>query len=422
MSGKPALSEAEGPVMAARLYYADAYLREFDARVIEQLTWDGKPAAVLERTAFYPTSGGQPHDTGTLNGVKVVDVVERESDGAVVHVLAGELQGDAVHGEIDRARRFDLMQQHTGQHILSQAFTTALQADTVSFHLGVEVTTVDLNRAPLSEEQLDKAEALANEVVFSNRPVRARFVGREELATLPLRKLPQVAGPIRIVEIADFDWSPCGGTHCRRTGEVGLIKIVRAERRGAETRVHFLCGGRALADYRRKNRLVLDLAARFSVGDWELADAVERLSDEARASRKQVRVLREQLLDYEAAALIAGAEKLGGARVVRQAYTDRTVDEIRHLAQRLTAEPGVIALLGRGSVGGKAQFVFARSADLPHDMNVLLRTACQTVGGGGGGRPNFAQGGGPDGARVEEALAAAWEQISKSANLQISES
>ena len=422
MSGKPALSEAEGPVMAARLYYADAYLREFDARVIEQLTWDGKPAVVLERTAFYPTSGGQPHDTGTLNGVKVVDVVERESDGAVVHVLAGELQGDAVHGEIDWARRFDLMQQHTGQHILSQAFTTALQADTVSFHLGVEVTTVDLNRAPLSEEQLDKAEALANEVVFSNRPVRARFVGREELATLPLRKLPQVARPIRIVEIADFDWSPCGGTHCRRTGEVGLIKIVRAERRGAETRVHFLCGGRALADYRRKNRLVLDLAARFSVGDWELADAVERLSDEARASRKQVRVLREQLLDYEAAALIAGAEKLGGAQVVRQAYTDRTVDEIRHLAQRLTAEPGVIALLGRGSVGGKAQFVFARSADLPHDMNVLLRTACQTVGGGGGGRPNFAQGGGPDGARVEEALAAAWEQISKSANLQISES
>ena len=422
MSGKPALSEAEGPVMAARLYYADAYLREFDARVIEQLTWDGKPAVVLERTAFYPTSGGQPHDTGTLNGVKVVDVVERESDGAVVHVLAGELQGDAVHGEIDRARRFDLMQQHTGQHILSQAFTTVQQADTVSFHLGVEVTTVDLNRAPLSEEQLDKAEALANEVVFSNRPVRARFVGREELATLPLRKLPQVARPIRIVEIADFDWSPCGGTHCRRTGEVGLIKIVRAERRGAETRVHFLCGGRALADYRRKNRLVLDLAARFSVGDWELADAVERLSDEARASRKQVRVLREQLLDYEAAALIAGAEKLGGARVVRQAYTDRTVDEIRHLAQRLTAEPGVIALLGRGSVGGKAQFVFARSADLPHDMNVLLRTACQTVGGGGGGRPNFAQGGGPDGARVEEALAAAWEQISKSANLQISES
>ncbi|RLC64154.1 MAG: alanyl-tRNA editing protein [Chloroflexota bacterium] len=415
----------DAAVMAARLYYADAYLREFDARIIERLTWEGRPAVVLGRTAFYPTSGGQPHDTGTLDGVAVVDVVERESDGAIVHVLAGDLRGDLVHGEIDWARRFDHMQQHTGQHILSQAFTTALQADTVSFHLGAEVSTVDLNRAPLSEDQLDVAETLANEVVFGDRPVRARFVGREELATLPLRKLPQVTGPIRIVEIAGFDWSPCGGTHCRRTGEVGLIKIVRAERRGTETRVHFLCGGRALADYRRKNRLVLDLAARFSVGDWELADAVERLSEEARAIRKQMRVLREQLLDYEAAALIAVAETLAGARVVRQAYTDRTVDELRHLAQRLTAEPGVIALLGQGSVGGKAQFVFARSADLPHDMNALLRTACRTVGGGGGGRPNFAQGGGPDGARVEEALAVAWKQIeqgSKSANRQISES
>jgi alanyl-tRNA synthetase len=407
---------------AARLYYADAYLREFDARVIERLTWNSRPAVILESTAFYPTTGGQPHDTGTLNGVDVIDVVERESDGAVVHVLAGELQGDTVHGEIGWARRFDHIQQHTGQHILSQAFTVALAADTVSFHLGAEVSTVDLNRVSLSEDQLDKAEALANEVVFSDRSVRARFVDREELATLPLRQPPQVAGPVRIVEVAGFDWSPCGGTHCRRTGEVGLIKIVRAERRGAETRVHFLCGERALADYRRKNRLVLDLAARFSVGDWELTDAVERLSEEARANRKQVRAFQEQLLDYEAAALVAGAEKLGGARVVRRAYTDRTVDEIRHLAQRLTAEPGVIALLGQGSVGGKAQLVFARSADLPHDMNVLLRTACRAVGGGGGGRPNFAQGGGPDGARVEEALAAAWEQISKSANLQIGES
>jgi alanyl-tRNA synthetase len=406
-------------VKAARLYYADAYLREFDARVIEQLRWDDRPAVVLERTAFYPTSGGQPHDTGSLNGVDVVDVAEREADGAVVHVLASELHDDAVHGEINWARRFDHMQQHTGQHILSQAFATALGAETVGFHLGAEVSTVDLNRAPLSEEQIDTAESLSNEVVFSDQAVSTRFVDREELATLPLRKSPQVAGPIRIVEVAGFDWSPCGGTHCQRTGEVGVIKVVRAERRGTETRVHFLCGERALADYRRKNRLVLDLAANFSVGDWELAEAVERLSEEARANRKQVRALQEQLLDYEAAALIAGAETLAGARVVRRVYTDRTVDELRHLAQRLTTEPGVIALLGQGSAGSKAQFVFARSEDLPHDMNALLRAACQAVGGGGGGRPNFAQGGGPDGTRVEEALNVAWQQIREITNLQI---
>lgn len=402
---------------AARLYYADAYLREFDARVIERLAWDGRPAVVLERTAFYPASGGQPNDTGTLNGVSVVDVVEREPDGAVVHILASELLEDVVHGELDWSRRFDHMQQHTGQHVLSQAFIVALGVETVGFHLGAEVSTVDLNRAPLSEDQLDAAETLANEAVFSDRPVNTRFVDQDELAMLPLRKLPQMAGPIRIVEVTGFDWSPCGGTHCRRTGEVGVIKVVRAERRGAETRVHFLCGARALADYRRKNRLVLDLAARFSVGDWELTDAVERLSEEAHASRKQVQALQDQLLDYEAAALIAEAEALVGARVVGHVYTDRTVDELRHLAQRLTAEPGVVALLGLGGIGDKAQFVFARSTDLPHDMNALLHTACQAVGGGGGGRPNFAQGGGPDGARVEEALNVAWQRLREITNL-----
>lgn len=401
----------EETAVAARLYYANAYLREFDTRIIERLTWDGRPAVVLERTAFYPTSGGQPNDTGSLAGVRVVDVVEREADGAVIHVLASELPEDVVHGEIDWARRFDHMQQHTGQHILSQAFTIALGADTVGFHLGAEVSTIDLNRAPFSEEHLDQAENLANEVVFGDKPVDVRFVDRKGLGTLPLRKPPQVTGPIRIVEVAGFDWSPCGGTHCQRTGEVGMIKVIRAERRGAETRIYFLCGGRALADYRRKNRLVLDLAARFSVGDWELADAVERLSEEARAHRKQARALQEQLLDYETAALIASAETLAGARVVRRAYPNRSVDEIRLLAQRLTTEPGVIALLGQGSAGEKAQLVFARSVDLAHDMNALLRVACQAIGGSGGGRPNFAQGGGPDGARVEEALNAAWERL-----------
>ncbi len=404
MTGKNAL--------AARLYYTDAYLRVFEAQVIERLTWEGRPAVVLDRTTFYPTSGGQPHDTGDLNGVSVVDVVERESDGAIVHVLEGELPRDNVHGQINWARRFDHMQQHTGQHILSQAFIATLEADTVGFHLGADMSTIDLNRAPLSEKQLEQAETLANEVVFGNKPVHTRFVDKDTLAKLPLRKPPQVSGPVRIVEVEGFDWSPCGGTHCRSTGEVGMIKIVRVERRGAETRVYFLCGRRALADYRRKNHLVLDLAARFSVGDWELSDAVERLSEEARLARKQVRTLQEQLFEYEAASLLAEAETLAGARVIRRVYADRGIEDIRHLAQRLTAEANVIALLGCGSTGNKAQFVFARSADLPHDMNALLRIACKTVGGGGGGRPNFAQGGGPDGGRVAEALEVAWQQLS----------
>jgi len=219
-----------------RLYYSDPYRTEFQARVIERTSVQAQPGVVLDCTCFYPTSGGQPHDEGTLNGVPVINVLERE-DKAIVHVLAAELDADVVHGAIDWQRRFDHMQQHTGQHILSQAFLKMLNAETVGFHLGKEASTIDIDKAPLAAVQLDTVENLANEIVFADLPVKTYFVAEAELANLPLRKLPVVDMPIRIVEVEGFDYSPCGGTHCRRTGEVGLIKITRAERRGQDTRV-----------------------------------------------------------------------------------------------------------------------------------------------------------------------------------------
>jgi len=253
-------------VKTKRLYYDDSYLRHFTAQVVESTKVKGRPAVILDRTAFYPTSGGQPHDRGLINGIPVINVIERK-DGTVVHVLEEPLPGEVttVEGEIDWERRFDHMQQHTGQHILSQACLQRLKAETVGFHLGADYATIDLNKAPLSEKKLEAAEALANAVVFANRPVVARFVSKEELAAMPLRKPPAVEGPIRIVTVEGFDWSPCGGTHVRATGEVGVIKIVRYERRGAETRLTFLCGERAWRDYHQKNRLLRRLATRFSV-------------------------------------------------------------------------------------------------------------------------------------------------------------
>jgi len=236
--------------MTERLHYDDAYLLRFSARVVEHTQWEGRPAVVLDRTAFYATGGGQPHDTGILDGVGVVDVVERESDGAVVHVLAAPLPPGTVdvEGEVDRARRLDLTRQHTGQHIISAAFVEVLGANTVSFHLSADYATIDLDRSPLTAEDLARVEDLANEVVMENRPVISRFVSRDELPALTLRKPLAHAGPVRIVEVPGFDCSACGGTHVRATGELGLIKLVRAERRGTESRVEFLCGGRALAD------------------------------------------------------------------------------------------------------------------------------------------------------------------------------
>lgn len=394
--------------MTERLYYLDPYRLEFEAGVVERTSVGDKPGVVLEGTCFYPTSGGQPHDEGSLNGVPVINVFER-GDKAIVHVLAMDLRDDLVHGVIDWERRFDHMQQHTGQHILSQAFLEILKAETVGFHLGREASTIDVDKAPLAVSQLDRVEDLTNEIVFADRPVKTYLATETELAGLPLRKLPTVEMPIRIVEVEGFDYSPCGGTHCRRTGEVGLIKITRVERRGQDTRVEFLCGGRALADYRSKNRTANDLSNQFSVGSWELAEAVERLAEEAKSSRRELNAAQNRLLDYEAAELLAEAKQQGDIRVVRKAFTDREGEEVRRLALRLMESEGSIALLG--SAGGKAQLFFACSADLPYDMNDLLRGACRVVGGGGGGRRDFAQGGGPDGSKVGEALKIAHETL-----------
>jgi alanyl-tRNA synthetase len=411
--------------MAERLYYDDPYALTFAAWVTERLQWDGALAVVLDQTAFYPTGGGQPHDTGSLNNVPVLDVAEREADGAVVHVIAEPLESDEVQGHVDWDRRFDFMQQHTGQHILSAAFVEMARANTVGFHLSAEYATLDLDRAPLSAKDLTRVENLANSIVFDNRAVVARFVQDEEVSDLPLRKPLAHEGRVRVVEIQPaeepgrtaipFDCSACGGTHVQATGEVGLIKITRSERRGTETRVEFLCGGRALADYQAKNATVMDLAQEFTVGHWELADAVHRLSDELKETRRELRRTRDSLLDAEASAMWHQAEPFGHYRIVRAQFEGRSLDDLKHLAQRLIAHPSTAALLAtRGQGDEKSYFTFACSDDLDANMGTLVRQACEAIGGRGGGRPNFAQGGGSQGDRVRQALDSAAETLAVS--------
>jgi alanyl-tRNA synthetase len=394
--------------MAERLYYSDAYCTAFDARVVERLTLADSPAVVLDRTAFYPTSGGQPHDTGTLNDVAVVEVMEREEDHAVIHRLGAPLSDDDVHGAVDWPRRFDHMQQHTGQHILSQACVQAADADTVSFHLSGDYSTIDLNRN-LDDDGIARAEALANQIVFEDRPVVARWVTPAEAAALPLRKPPAVLDSIRIIQVEGFDWSACGGTHLARSGQAGLIKVTRGERRGSETRLTFLCGGRALAHYGLLNALTRDLALSLTVGVEELPQAVDRLQGEARTLRKERDRLNESLLDHEAAALANSAQAIGQVSVVRSVFEARAVDEVRRLATRIVAQPGHVALLGLR--GEKAQLIFARAADLSYDMRPLLKEACRLVGGGGGGGPELAQGGGPNAAHLDEAVQRAADEL-----------
>jgi alanyl-tRNA synthetase len=395
--------------MTERLYYTDATCTRFSARVVEQTTWEGHAAVVLDRTAFYPTSGGQPADRGTLDGVNVLDVVAREGDGAIVHVLSEGLSGfekpdgSTVEGVIDWQRRFDHMQQHTGQHILSAAFEQMLEADTVGFHMGAEVSTIDLNVSRLEPAAVTPVEELANQIVWEDRPVHTRFVSADELATLSLRHPPAVEEAVRIVEVTapstgsglSFDVNPCGGTHVARTGEIGLIKIVRLDYRGDETRVEFLCGGRALHDYRAKNAMTNQLATMLTVGHWELDQAVERLQAEAKQLRQEMRRAHKQLLTVE-------VNELAETAIVREPHCvvwkvweppGKPPGELRALAQELAQHPSMVALLV--SVGERTDLCFARAEDADPDVAALLREACTQLGGKGGGRPNLAQGSAP---------------------------
>ena len=402
--------------MTDRLYYSDSTLTTFTAQVTDRLEIKGRPAVVLDRTAFYPEGGGQPADRGALNQVRVVDVASSEDGaGAVLHVLAAPLAEDEVSGFIDWARRFDLMQQHTGQHILSQAFIQTAGAETVAFHLNDDPVngslTIDVNRINLTPSQVEGAEDLANQIVSDNRTVSARFVARDQLASIPLRRPPKVDGPIRVVEIGDFDASACGGTHVARTGEVGQIKIIKRDRRGDETRVEFRCGRRALMDYRRKNEMVTRVAADLSISFWELDQAVARLSADKRALFKRLEEADARLLAFEARELLAEARQGGGCAVVLRAWHDGDMNALRKTARILIARPKTVALLGSG--GENPALVFARSGDASFDMNRLVREAAAQLGGRGGGSPDFAQAGGPAASveRVAAVLEWAFEQL-----------
>lgn len=400
-----------------REYYTDSYTLNFTAEVVAVETVDGRPAVLLDRSWFYPASGGQPHDTGRLiqgsTTALVVDVIDDEDGDDTLHVLDRPLTLGPVTAEIDRARRLDHMQHHTGQHILSEAFVQVAEAETVGFHLSPQSVTIDVNRADLTAEAIDAAETLANEIVRQDRPVSVRFVTVAEAAELPLRKRPPGKdGLLRLIDIEAFDLNACGGTHVARTGEVGLIKVAGTERRGATTRVEFLCGGRALADYRQKQAVVRELGAALTTGPTELLPSVLKLQEENKELRHILKQREATLLAFEAERLLATAEPLGDeARLVARVFTDRAPDELRRLATLIAEAGQTVALLG--IAGERSHLIFCRSAGAPGEMNALIKPALAALGGRGGGNATMAQGGGPpaDEQAVAEVLAAAATQL-----------
>ncbi|MCA1814931.1 MAG: DHHA1 domain-containing protein [Acidobacteria bacterium] len=412
--------------MTERLYYSDSHLTEFDASVVSLGEADGaRLGVVLDRTAFYPTGGGQPFDTGTLAGARVVECVDREDDG-VLHVVEGARAesfavGDRVHGRVDWQRRLEHMQQHTGQHILSQALFRLFDAPTRSFRMMERVCEVDVELRDPSDEKIERAVDLANRVIWEDREVRAHSATPEEAARLPLRKDSAREGELRVIEIENFDFSPCGGTHAHRTGEVGVIVARSWERAKGMTRIEFAAGIRAVADYRLANRAAREAAALFSVGREEAAQHAARLAEENKRLARRVRALEEIAARVEAEELLAEAAEggaalddeaarddpaRGGARIVARVFDNRDAESLRRLASAVASHAGAVALLGSRE-GGEARLVFARAKGAPGDMSALMREACAIVEGRGGGRAEMAQGGGRNVARLAEAVSAA---------------
>jgi alanyl-tRNA synthetase len=330
----------------------------------------------------------------------------------MLHHLEGDVpfkSGEVVAGTVDWPRRLEMLQQHTGQHILSQAFFQLFGAETRGFRIFEQVAEIDLTLDRTLDEltvAIRQAEELANAVVFEDRAVRLHTVTPEEAAQLPLRKETFNTDCIRIIEIADFDWSPCGGTHARRTGEVGLIAVRSWERAKRMTRVQFVCGGRALHDYRAANQTATSVARRLSVGRDEALEAVARLLEEHKKLERRARALVELATHAEAQELLATTPVTPTPRIILRIFDDRDFDDVKRLAHRLVADQGVLALLATRT-REMARLVCARSADLPVEANTLLQAVCEQLGGRSGGKPEFAQGSGTRVAELERAMAKA---------------
>jgi alanyl-tRNA synthetase len=372
--------------MTQRLYYTESQRQTFDATVVNVERVDGRIHVTLDQTAFYPSSGGQPFDTGTLGGAAVVDVIDRD-DGTIAHVMNGALQpGEVVSGEIDWDRRFDHMQQHTGQHVLSAAFDRLVGVRTESFHMGQQSATIDLAREVTAAE-IAAAEDDANRVVWEDRPVSVRFATAEEAAAMGMRKESVRTGTLRLIDVQGYDLSACGGTHVERTGAIGVIAIGGWEKLRGGSRIEFLCGNRVVQRFRLWRDALSAMQKQLSVAPIEMAASIERLHEDAKALQRTLRGFQEKLAAHEATALLAKGhaivEAIGG-------WDAQGIKSIAVAAA--SANPQAVVVLFTTST--PAQVVIARGADAKVDAGAILKQLAATFGGKGGGKPDLAQGGG----------------------------
>jgi alanyl-tRNA synthetase len=379
--------------MENKIFYQDAYIKSFTAQVVDQgKDKEGKYYIVLNQTAFYPTGGGQPHDIGTIENIKVLNV--EEVDGEVRHYLESEVHdvSTPIYGVIDWDRRYDHMQQHAGQHILSASFEQLFGYKTIGFHLGNETLTIDLETANLLESEVLKVEELANQIILENRPIETKWVTEDELVNYDLRKETKVKEDIRLVIIPSFDYNGCGGTHPKATGEVQAIKIIDWERQKKKVRVQFVCGTRVLKQFHQKNKVLMELTTLLNAPEKDMQEAVTRLLENSKSMEKELAQSLETLLHYEAKSLLEKGKSEN--RIVSGEFQNRSIQELQKLARIIIAEDEETIVLFVSQNENRLQLVGARGTAENASMKKVIGNALSLINGKGGGSDSFAQGGG----------------------------
>ena len=373
--------------MTKRLYYENSYLTEFEAKVVEQFRKEDAFAIILDQTAFYPNSGGQMHDLGHLNNQPVLEVVEEGEE--VAHLVAEPLLSDLVFGKIDWTRRFDFMQQHTGFHILAQSFLRQLHADTIASHLGEKRDTIDVNLTDLTWEHVHQVEELANQIVLENRPVDCYWISRKDTENLALRKPPKfIDRPIRLIDVKDFDLDPCGGTHVRSTGEVGVIKILFWAKVRGNIRCTFVAGRRALQDYQKRVVIMQQLNQVLSATNDEIVAQAEGLKWGVKEKEKQIKKLQATLLEYETDQLVLQWQQQPQKLWIRE-FHDKSAQELRYLAIKVSKALPVVAVFYNSAT--PAFLVIARSETLAVDLQPIIPQLMSVLSAKGGGKSGFVE-------------------------------
>jgi alanyl-tRNA synthetase len=386
--------------MTEKLFWRDPYQKEFSAHVLEQIEVPDGHALVLDQTCFYATSGGQPNDLGTLNSIAVKDV---RMDGArLLHILPEPIPTENVNGLIEWNRRFDHMQQHTGQHILSAAFYKLFHAETSSFHLGEEFCSIELSVPHLNESQIQQAEQVANEIIFGATPVTAFFVDPKRASEYPLRKQSDLEESLRIIQIADFDLSPCSGTHVKNAGEVGMVFVYGQEKLSQNMKITFLYGNRIHRTFKKDLAVLRGLSKTLTTSFELLPDSIGKLQTQLKELRKENNRLKEETLKAEAVQIANEASDWNGKRLLIRVWS-RPYQEIRTLAQILSGQKEMIGILASSS---EKRAVFFKHPSVGIDLKPIFQDFLSRTGAKGGGPPHLMEAGGlSENVKLEDLLA-----------------